>query len=573
MWMKIYDTIILLSLPFLIWSQATPITATELIDLSAYDGNNSLAGQGEYQIFLSADNILDKPIIAVDGFDPGDSRDIASIYTSLDFTDSSGTQNLADLLRVEGFDIIILNFPVYTNDSGATVDGGADFMERNAMVLIELINFINSEKAPNNPDQNVIIGPSMGGIISRFALNYMESNGLDADTRLFISFDSPHLGANIPIGLQHQLNYLAFNEFSPIAEVQPLINDLLNSPAARQLLIDHYIPHLENGSLVEFDPSLTLPEPHPYRVEFQNRINSLTTNGFPENVRNVSIVNGSGILASYFAVGESGPVVNNGYPIITSSFDVTIPNPLPFGDPTIDIPVSIDVNCTPASGNAQQVSSFVATTPFGAVTSIAESGTVNFDGVDAAPGGLFDLSGITNDIPNTGPAADLLAGFEIDKFNFIPTVSALALEITEEASGDDIDWFHNINLSGRGTTNVTPFDNTFVPDDNEAHVELTEANVLFALSEILNNPLSSTDVALQTIVLEQNIIDNSIVLNSQLSEQARLRIFDLTGKSVFDNNFSLSPRTTIPVHISSGFYILEVNTNSDTQIIEKIFVK
>ena len=115
----------------------------------------------------------------------------------------------------------------------ALIDGGADFIERNAMLLVELLDIINTAKAPNSPEQNVIIGPSMGGIISRYALNYMEANTIDADTRLYLSFDSPHLGANVPIGLQHQLNYLAFNSLSPSVEIQPLIDGFLKSSAAR----------------------------------------------------------------------------------------------------------------------------------------------------------------------------------------------------------------------------------------------------------------------------------------------------------------------------------------------------
>jgi hypothetical protein len=571
--MKINYLLFLLFCPLYAISQVNSITATEPVDLSVYDGTASTAGQGEYQIFLSDDNILDKPIIAVDGFDPGDSRDIATIYASLNFNGPSGTQNLADLLRDQGFDVVILNFPTYTNGDGATIDGGADFMERNAMVLVELINLINTNKAPNNPEQNVVIGPSMGGIISRYALNYMEANGLDSDTRLYISFDSPHLGANIPIGLQHQLNYLAFNDLNPVAEVQPLINDLLNSPAARQLLLDHYGAHLEAGSLVEFDPTKTLPEPHPYRLEFQNRIRSFTTDGFPENTRNVSIVNGSGIGSSYFAIGSSGPLVDNGYPIITSSFDITVPNPLPFGSPTIDVPVTIDVNFTPAAGPEAQVSSFVASTPVGSISSSANSETINFDGVDAAPGGLFDLSDLTGAFPNTGPGAEVLAGLEIDKFNFIPTVSALALEITEEASGDDINWFHNINLAGRATTNTTPFDNTFLPDDNEPHVQLTEANVAFALSEILNPPLSLPDNSAISFKIEQNPIANDLVILSNTTTEAKVWITDLAGKTLFNTGVNLTDRTAIPLNLTSGFYMLNLTTGNNQVFVSKFIVQ
>ena len=102
---------------------------------------------------------------------------------------------------------VILNFPNWTASDGMTlVDGGADFIQRNAFILVKLINEINSMKVGS--EQNVIIGPSMGGLISRYALRYMEQNTLDHDTRLYLSFDSPHLGANVPIGLQYLFNYM-----------------------------------------------------------------------------------------------------------------------------------------------------------------------------------------------------------------------------------------------------------------------------------------------------------------------------------------------------------------------------
>ncbi len=558
----------LLIFPTLIVAQIA-FTSTITPDLSAYGEASNYPGEGEYQIFLSADNILDKPIIVVDGFDPGDTRNIAGLYSSLDYTGTAGIQNLADLVRAEGFDVVILNFPTYVRAAdGASVDGGADFMERNAMLLVELINTINTAKATNSPEQNVIIGPSMGGIISRYALNYMENQTLDADTRLYISFDSPHHGANVPIGLQHQLNYLAFNDTNAVAELQPLINGFLKSPAARQLLIDHFEPHLQVGNTVDFDPTRTLPEPHPFRIQFESNINNFTASGFPENVRNVAIINGSGIGNSYFAIGNSGTMVTNGFPIINTVIPVVVPTP--FGNLTLD--VEIDINMTPATGIPVQVSRFFAPIPIIAdIESIAESGTTNFDGVDAAPGGLFDLSGLTGDIGTGGGiAADFLAALQIDKFSFIPSVSALALEITDESSGDDINWYHDINIASRGTTNNTPFDNTFLPDDNEPHVQLTEANVAFALSEILNPPLSISDENAIAFQLEKNPIKDQLVLLSNRNTNANVSIIDLTGKIIFNTRLFLDNRTSIPLNLASGFYILNVTTENNATFSTKI---
>ena len=563
---KSYFTLLFL-LPSLIFSQVS-ITSGITPDLSLYGESTNYPGEGEYQIFLSSDNILDKPIILVDGFDPGDTRDIPGIYDLLDFEGTSGTENLADLLRVEGFDIVILNFPTYIRTAdGATIDGGADFIERNAMVLVELIETINTAKASNSPEQNVIIGPSMGGIITRYALNYMENQTLDADTRLYISFDSPHHGANVPIGLQHQLNFLANNTLSPVTELQPLINGFLKSSAARQLLIDHLEAHLSGVDAYTFDPALTLPEPHPFRTILENDISSLTASGFPENVRNVAIVNGSGIGSAYLAKDNITPVTN-GFVIA----DTTIPVSSPIGTINVDI----ELNMTPSAGTPQQVSRFFAPLIPPVVPNLestADSGTTNFDGVDSAPGGLFGLSALTGD-PGTGSdiATDFINALQIDKFSFIPTVSALALEITNEASGDNIDWHHSINLASRGTTDLTPFDNTFLPDDNEYHLQLTENNVAFALSEILTPPLNISEINNHNFRLEKTVIENNLVLISNDYTDANITVIDITGKIVFNKTIALEDRTDINLNVGKGMYIINLTSADNSVFTSKFFV-
>ncbi|MAB49925.1 MAG: hypothetical protein CMC05_14980 [Flavobacteriaceae bacterium] len=556
---KLYIFIFLI-VPSLFLAQ-TSFSSSITPDLSAYGEATNYPGEGEYQMFLSSDNVLDKPIIVVDGFDPGDSRDIAGLYSLLDFTGSSGSQNLADLVRVEGFDVIILNFPVYVRAAdGATIDGGTDFIERNAMLLVELLDIINTAKAGNNPEQNVIIGPSMGGLISRYALNYMEANTLDADTRLYMSFDSPHHGANVPIGLQHQLNFLAYNGTQPIAEVQPLIDSFLKSPAARQLLIDHFEAHLQSGSPVNFDPALTLPQAHPFRTQFESNINSFNLSGFPENTRNVAIINGSGIGSSYFAMGSSGPTVTNSYSVINTSFNV------PAGSFTAT--VDVEINFTPAANITSTVSD-IGISIFGFEVEGSEASSQSFsysDGVDSAPGGLFDLAALTGDIASGGgTAADFVNALQIDKFSFIPSVSALALEITD----DEIDWHHDINLAGRGTTNMTPFDNTFLPDDNEPHVQLTEDNVNFALIEILTPPLGISDNEAIAFQLESNPVKNELVLLTDTESNASIQIVDVSGKMVFKTQAVLTNRTTIPVNLASGFYILNVTSENNANFTTK----
>ena len=294
----------------------------------------------------SADNILDRPIIVVDGFDPGDGRNIDGIYQLLNYTDSNGEQNLADLVISQGYDVVILNFPIYTRSVDMMeIDGGADFIERNAMLLVDLINTINTNKTVD-ADDLVIIGPSMGGLISRYALNYMENEAIDHETRLWLSFDSPHYGANVPIGFQHQFNYLASGlGENNIIELQPVVNGMLKSAAARQMLVDHFEAHLQNGSIADFDPTKLLPEAHPWRTIFQNGINSLTTSGFPENTRNVSIINGSGIGTPYYDKMDNP--ISPGFSLINNTFNV----------PSAPLPTTaeIEINFTPDFNSGSQL--------------------------------------------------------------------------------------------------------------------------------------------------------------------------------------------------------------------------
>jgi pimeloyl-ACP methyl ester carboxylesterase len=545
------------------------ITATNIVDLSEYGETTSNAGQGEYEIFMdTVDGVLDKPIIVVDGFDPGDTRDIPGIYNLLNYVDPiNGPQNLADFVRGEGFDVVILNAPQYVSN-GTPVDGGGDYIERNAMVLVELIETINSQKVGDQ--ELVIIGPSMGGLISRYALNYMESNNLDHQTRLWLSFDSPHLGANVPIGFQHQFNFLAFGldlggiiGNQNVVELQPLVEDLLKSNAARQLLVDHFESHLASGSIVNFDPALLNPDPHPFRNIFVNNINDLTATGYPENTRNVTIINGSGNGSSYFAMGTAGPTVTNGYTVINNSFNVGFLTNL-----------NVLVRFTPSAGITQQISA-TSIVSFGStlVSSSASSQSFSFtDGVDAAPGGLFDLSSLTEGAGG-GTADDFLSALQIDKFSFIPSVSALGMTVTN----NEIDWFHNIDLgtpSGRAVLDETPFVNWFLPVDNEPHVQLTQANVAFAIEEIIPATLSNEDLQTNLFKLRNNPVSHQLVFNSNAThENSNIQVTDMAGKLVLElNNVTIDNNTAFPINLNNGIYILRVDNNFGLNHIQKMII-
>ncbi|MEZ4854945.1 MAG: T9SS type A sorting domain-containing protein [Gelidibacter sp.] len=546
----------------------TTFTSSITPDLSAYGESVNYPGQGEYQIFLDTnDGILDKPIILVDGFDPGDGRTITGIYDLLGYSTTSGTQNLGDYVRSQGFDVVILNFPVYTRTADNTeIDGGADFIERNAMLLVDVINTINSNKVGS--EQNVIIGPSMGGLISRYALNYMENHAMNHDTRLWLSFDAPHHGANVPIGLQHQFNFLAFGlGNNSVTAIQPIVNSMLKSPAARQMLIDHFESHLASGSNVSFDPSKLSPEAHPWKAIFDSKINALTSTGFPENTRNIAITNGSGIGAPYKDKLDND--ITPGFNVINDTFDVAI-----------FTTAQLAVNFTPAtSSNSQLISKIkVVLTFIGSTTLYNENAyaqaTSFSDGVDAASGGLFDMGSLTEDLDLSGITGDFVAALKTNFFNFIPTVSSIALEVPT----NEIDWYHTIDLGtpidNSSATDSSPFVNWYMPDTNQPHVTLTEENVAFALSEIMPTPLALQPLLANTIKIEKNPISNELtILSNKIFDNALVSIVDITGKVVYTSNTQIQNRTSIPLQMASGLYVLNIETASKGNFKTKIVVK
>lgn len=535
----------------------TTFTSSITPDLSVYGETTSYPGTGEYELFLSADNVLDKPIILVDGFDPDDGRSIAGIYDLLNFNDGNTTSNLGDIVRDEGFDVVILNFPLYTRaQDNALVDGGADFIERNAMLLVDLISMINNDKVGN--EQNVIIGPSMGGLISRYALNYMENQNLAHDTRLWISFDSPHHGANVPIGFQHQFNFLAFglDDFwvlgdQNVEELQPIINGMLKSPAARQMLTDQFESHITNSDGVTFNGALALPQPHAFKSIFDTRINNLTTSGFPELTRNVSIINGSGNNSRYQDNVNPTSDLLPGSQILDADINIMLGADL-----------KVETYFTPNAGTEIEMSKvhldFEWWFPLANDRiNNASSAAFNYsDGIDAGSGGLFDILGLTADLDTGGLVGEFLGALSTDHFNFIPSVSAMALEI----ANNEIDWFES--LAGV-STNETPFVNWYMPNDNEPHVTLTNANVTFALNEIIPETLSNSEFENTFDVrIEKNPIDKELViLNNTSLEDVNLFLVDMTGKKVYGKNFNtLNSRTVISLGLKSGMYILNLET-------------
>ena len=522
----------------------TPITAT--IPYQGYEETQAFLGQGEYQIFMdTTDGVLDKPIILVDGFDPGDTRDIAGMYTSLDY-DST---NIADQLRAEGFDMVLLNFPTYTRASdNIEVNGGVDYIQRNAMVLVELINQINSQKTGNQ--ELVIVGPSMGGLVSRYALDYMEQNSLTHNTRLFISWDTPHKGANIPMNLQYLMNYFAEGNGGN-ADLQASIASTLGSPASKEMLIDQYSAHLQSGSTYLQDQNILLPTGATnFRDAFQTEIDAM---GFPQQTRNISIANGS----------SNGTLTGTpGMEILNHTFDLSDVAP----DTTMDIILHFT---PPANQTIEVTRATIINTTLGFPVTVDDFGASSqsfsyTDGLDSAPGGKYDLQDFLGDVQGNAVVTELLANLQQSEFCFIPMLSAMAVD-------NEDDWYASFDSN----TQNTPFDAYFLPTVNEDHVTPTTANVAFALDEIRAGVTAVSQNNFDTYFkLKSNpVATELVILNKQNIPLIDASIYAITGQQVAHNSVvNNGSQFNLPVELSNGVYFLKVTVNGAVYM-KKFIVK
>lgn len=299
-----------------------------------YDEPDSLKGVLDYRVFYAkSDKVLRKPFLILDGFDQGDKRKIEKndylnpndttknpkpIYELMKYYKNGKERNLILDLNAKGYDVVIVNFPsnrirkpwipeIIDNLLPQYpwqlifIDGGADFIERNAYTVATLIQKLNQEIQNNNSNEKlVIVGPSMGGQISRYALAWMEKNNIEHNTRIWLSFDSPHLGAHIPIGIQSALYLMAQ---SGIAQGSDRYNYVLKSPAAQQMLINqhkelgnHYYldSSYMNGGVIENGFSSDCGAPF-FQTFYKNQAkNGLPgSKGYPKlTERNIALVNG-----------------------------------------------------------------------------------------------------------------------------------------------------------------------------------------------------------------------------------------------------------------------------------------
>ncbi|HEX5131074.1 MAG TPA: FlgD immunoglobulin-like domain containing protein [Candidatus Krumholzibacteria bacterium] len=487
-----------------------PLTGTQ-----TYNGGTA---SGRAFVYLAPGNtVLTKPAVVVEGFDIDNTMNWDELYALLN------QENLLEDLRTRGYDAVVLDFTEST-----------EYIQRNAFVLVDLIHQV---QAMINPaDDFPLVGASMGGLVSRYALAWMENNADPHRVRNFISFDVPHAGANIPLGIQYWLDFFSGQS----VEAADLLARL-DTPAARQMLLYHHTT-----------PAGATGAADPMRGAFETELAGM--GDYPAQPRMVALSNGSGVGADqgFVAGAQIISYVYNGFLVIVRGNVWAVPN----GGPVQIFQGLLD----PIIGSTEALD-------------VSVSGTLPWDN---APGG--SRSSMAQMDAVVAPYGDIVALH--DSHCFIPAVSALAITTTDpfyDIAGDADLLAH------------TPFDNLFIPDTNEPHVTVTPANAVWLLDEI-DPPVTAVrsatvPPAFASIAASPNPFGDQTLVRWQLTRGAQVRaeVYDVRGRRVTTLLDAARPAGPGEVRwtghdgngrrVAAGVYFVRVRAAGETQTRRLVLVR
>lgn len=469
-------------------------------DVRAYNGQKA---SGEVTIIYNGSTTtLDKPLIVFEGYDTWKILTPDNPERNISWTDLLDEQyemgyfipSFQSSIASRGYDIVFVDF-----------DNGTDYIQRNAYFAEAVIKAVNQRKSGNEP--NVVMGISMGGLVARYALADMEARAVNHDARLFISMDSPHQGANVPLGLQAMIRHLTdikvevgipvlgltgkiWDIGATYPEYSALIN-LLQQPATRQMLIQQLSGF---GEGMYIDNSL--------HTAFMQEYEQL---GYPSQCRNIAVSNGSGATstswqytpgtnifdldadctASWWS-GFLGPFVIAASPFVKQLWEmpvITLASILPG---SYGVKAGFNVKALPNTGTTKVfdgkikiVKKILWLIP---VSSTLTSKSINYTGNgmpwDSGQGGYMPFSSYTGSLPSNLPSCVDIT-FPIGNFCFVPTISSLDIKGTQSL------------LKGYRAANDlqnSMFDNIYTePSYNMIHTNFNPGNTNWIVLELDEN--------------------------------------------------------------------------------------
>lgn len=469
-------------------------------------------------ILPGEENLFKRPFIIIEGFETGNyDPNKAENYRMGDFgwcelwgssfgilggSPLQKSPTLFNQLHNDGYDIIMLDF----KDSKRS-------LIQNAALVRELIQRVNQFKTVDS-DPNIVLGASAGGVISRYALAYMEKHNEDHCTNLWLSVDAPYQGANISLGAQYLLSFMANNNVQTVSQAQ-IMHSALGTQAALELLIYNvYQSNLRFHSQTANNQIEWLVDaPSAEHLVFRAALNQI---GYPQKLQKIAIASGSKIMQNQGFVG-----VTKLYEL-SANYNGWKKGAYVHGRIKLDYwdssPILMEGKM---SYTANPWYALFAPVVFKKDNKEFRNPN-NLPSIDRVPGGSNQLS---KEIAHTVQNTDL-GGYNVtfhknssyfDNQCFVPSISALDLNTT--------DYFENIFARVNNESLPTPFDEIYAPDLNTFHVEITDGsiprrgdNIAYALNKVLlAQPVSNTRLASSYNYGEESTIShNEILANAQL---------------------------------------------------------
>jgi hypothetical protein len=438
---------------------------------------------------------------------------------------SGGT--LRDYLYTQGYDII------YVDNNN-----GTDDIVRNANLLEQVIAWVNANKSGTQP--NVIMGISMGGLVARYALCDMERNGINHQTKVYISMDTPHNGANAPIGAQAAL--CSIKDVNAALGLSDMITQsvtLLNAPATQQMLI--YKVSKSNGSLVASDNSGN---------SFMTTLHGM---GLPKYCYNVAISDGAGDASIYFNPGTTLINYSKNFSKWWEELLMTMSNPFFTGftlknllPGASELKIDCNINAIPSTaGQVYSTRVYVKKQVLGIFPTTSDIINLNCNSIsgmapiDGTAGGNYDL-GYFGTVP-----VEMSDYVKQQRFCFIPATSAIALS----------DWktpiinktpLNNTNYIGNGQTN---FQEYYVAPSNNIHTmfhtsDYSLANFIKTKLDNINSYCTSWETINTTYTTSQRVNKCNVTLQNLSVQNNSTVTFDVSG-SVHVNELHVQQGSSI----------------------------
>lgn len=374
---------------------------------------------GRAAVYYGADHTgLVRPMIFADGFNYGPS-DLPGLWEHFNAPYPPLQERFLDQLLASGVDVVLLGFDVRHN-----------YIQANAGVAVSCIRRAIQQRQGYAP--LIVGGVSMGGIITRYALATMERDGEDHQTETYLSYDSPHNGAWIPLILQ-QMAYF-FEDFSSSDPGGPKQADLIRSPAAQQLLWGWVENSRYSGPVATASP---------LRGEFLAELKDL--GWFPAMPRKLGVANGTAN-----GTGRDMP-----------------PGELVFDWKAPLFVASATARIQPAYGERQRVGGMHF------FPQVRRTDTTAVPPFDGAPGGT---------LASYGMIADALKTKIEDRYRigcFVPTVSAVALNY--DPVGWPIDLYTDVSALSPEESALDDFQ---CDTENSGHSSVSQTLVEWILAQI-----------------------------------------------------------------------------------------